>query len=325
MLPVTAAPTPTGGVVPPRHCRPYWATSVSWNMNTMLMAVGMGSGEGYSGCPFSGPVQIFNMSDPARPRLLHTLNVSKDWVRTVAFNHDGTWLAVGGDDNKVRLYDPVNPSTPLATLSDATGWIMSIDFNRDDTRLAVGSSDDQVRIYDMLNLPGVTYNISNATRAKRSVAYNHYGTLLAVGGEDEKVRIYRIGIRASATTSSSARPSTIKLATASTTISKFPSGNSTLIRHSSSYTTQPITSATAQPTTPGITNVRPLLIHVINIDPNVLPVTTAPTPTGGFVPPRHCGPHRVMSVSWNINSMLMAVGIASGRADPGCPHSGSVQ
>ncbi|WOG27384.1 hypothetical protein [Endozoicomonas sp. 8E] len=465
MLPVTAAPTPTGGVVPPRHCGPHRVMSVSWNKNSTLMAVGMGSGSAGPKCPFSGPVQIFDMSDPARPRLLHTLHDFKDWVRTVAFNHDGTRLAVGGDDKKVRIYDPVSPSTPLATLSEATGpirsvkynhggtqlavggqdqkvriydprdltirptiltdsrgWVMDIDYNHDDTelamvsrdyrlrvydprdlsiapqavipwlgqmrsvkfnqdgtllaiggsdlhkkekrvgvydtknlastkytlwgatntvmsidfnhhntRLAAGSADQKVRIYDMLNLPGVLYTLSDATDVVRSVKYNHDGTLLAVGAEDGKVRIYQVPTGAPATTSSSARPSTSQLTTAtpsarpstgkpttaSTTISRSPSGNSTLTRHSSSYT--------IQPTTSGITSLRPLLIHVISIDPNVLPVTTAPTPTGGVVPPRYCGPHRVMSVSWNMNSMLMAVGMGSGTVDPGCPFSGPVQ
>ncbi|WP_422442147.1 MULTISPECIES: WD40 domain-containing protein [unclassified Endozoicomonas] len=461
MLPVTTAPTPTGGVVPPRHCGPHRVMSVSWNKDSTLMAVGMGSGG--SGCPFSGPVQIFDMSDPARPRLLHTLHDFKDRVRAVAFNHDGTRLAVGGDDKKVRIYDPVSPSAPLATLSDATGpirsvkynhggtqlavggndqkvriydprdlsirptiltdsrgWVMDIDYNHDDTelatvsrdyrlrvydprdlsiapqakipwlgqmrsvkfnhdgtllaiggsdlgrpekrvgvydtknlastkytllgatdkvmsidfnydstRIAAGSADHKVRIYDMLNLPGVLYTLSDATDVVRSVEYNHDGTLLAVGAEDGKVRIYQVATGAPATTSSSARPSTSQLTTASpsarpstsipttasTTISRSPLGNSTLTRPSSSYTTQPTTS--------GTTNMRPLLIHVINIDPNVLPVTTAPTPTGGVVPPRYCGPHRVMGVSWNMNSMLMAVGMGSGGS--GCPISGPVQ
>ncbi|WP_448215617.1 WD40 repeat domain-containing protein [Endozoicomonas sp. 2B-B] len=189
MLPVTTAPTPTGGVVPPSYCGPHRVMSVSWNKNSMLMAVGMGSGSADPKCPSSGPVQIFDMSDPARPRLLHTLHDFKDWVRTVAFNHDGTRLAAGGNDKKVRIYDPVSPSSPLATLSDATKAVRSVKYNHDGTELAVGGQDHKVRIYDPndLSIPKI---LPYANDWVMSVDYNHDGTQLAVGGKDQKVRVY---------------------------------------------------------------------------------------------------------------------------------------
>ncbi|WP_257280845.1 WD40 repeat domain-containing protein [Endozoicomonas sp. ISHI1] len=58
---------------------------------------------------------------------------------------------------------------------------------------------------------------------------------------------------------------------------------------------------------------KPQLIHEIDVDPNQLPPPLS----------KHCPPHRVLSISWDKDNRLMAVGIGSGGG--GCSFSGAVQ
>ncbi|WP_448215596.1 hypothetical protein [Endozoicomonas sp. 2B-B] len=68
----------------------------------------------------------------------------------------------------------------------------------------------------------------------------------------------------------------------------------------------------------------PQLFHEIDIDPNSLPETAAPTPTGRALT-RYCPIHRVFSTAWTLNSHHLAVGIGSGKDKLGCPFSGAIQ
>ncbi|WP_448217871.1 WD40 repeat domain-containing protein [Endozoicomonas sp. 2B-B] len=58
------------------------------------------------------------------------------------------------------------------------------------------------------------------------------------------------------------------------------------------------------------TEIPPQLFYEIEVDPNQLPEIPASTPTAPA--PTHCPPHRALSISWNKNNTLIAVGIGSG-------------
>lgn len=141
-LPEGATPSPTQ----PSRCGPHRALSVAWNRDGTRMAVGIGSGTGTSNCVCRGAVLIFDMT-PERPQLLHTLTHAKDLVPSVDYSPDGSHLAVGDFDQKVRIYNTVNPSEPLHTLTHATCQVRSVGYSPDGSRLAVGGDDQKVRIY----------------------------------------------------------------------------------------------------------------------------------------------------------------------------------
>ncbi|CAJ1401898.1 unnamed protein product, partial [Effrenium voratum] len=158
-------------------------------------------------------------------RLTHTLADADDWILSVAWAPDGR-LAVGGNDNKVRVYDEDlrlthtladavmsvawAPDGRLAaggldhkvrvydedlrltrTLADADDWIISVAW-APDGRLAVGGNDNKVRVYDEdLRL---THTLADAVFEIHFVAWAPDGRL-AAGGDDNKVRVYDEDLR----------------------------------------------------------------------------------------------------------------------------------
>ena len=89
----TASPSPL-----PERCGPHRIFGISWSPDRIHMAVGINSGTGIiydpdvTDCPYSGAVQIFDMSGN-KPKLMHTLTDATDRVRGVTYNHYGTQLA----------------------------------------------------------------------------------------------------------------------------------------------------------------------------------------------------------------------------------------
>ena len=69
------------------------------------------------------------------------------------------------------------------------------------------------------------------------------------------------------------------------------------------------------------TEMPPVLIHEIDVNPNVYPETA----DSNSPQPSHCRPYKVTSVAWKKGSAHIAVGIDAGTGLHGCPYSGAVQ
>ena len=48
---------------------------------------------------------VFFMSAQTGEKILCPLNAHSDWVRAVSWSPCGKWLASGGDDKKINIYD----------------------------------------------------------------------------------------------------------------------------------------------------------------------------------------------------------------------------
>ena len=134
------------------------------------------------------------LPDLPHPALQRALTGHTGPVRAVAIAPDGTWLATGGDDGSVRIWDPATGELDIS----ATGGIRAVAFAPDGTWLATGGDDGSVRIWDPATgqqraaLTGHTGYVS-------AVAIAPDGTWLATAGGDRSVRIWdpaTAGIRA---------------------------------------------------------------------------------------------------------------------------------
>ena len=130
------------------------------------------------------------------PYEIATLSGHTDPVSSVAFSPDGTTLASGADDAKVRPGDEkirlwnVATRENIATLSrtiypHAPMNVNSVAFSPDGTTLASGASDNNAKLWDVATreligvFPGGSKGLYN--KAVNSVAFSPDGTMLAAG------------------------------------------------------------------------------------------------------------------------------------------------
>jgi WD40 repeat protein len=69
----------------------------------------------------------------------------------VAYSPKGRWVASGGEDNTVKLWD-AETGEPVRTFRGHTGVVTRVAFRRDGKRLASASFDKTVKIWDLTPL-----------------------------------------------------------------------------------------------------------------------------------------------------------------------------
>ncbi len=137
----------------------------------------------------SGAVALLDMETGA----ITPMEQSKDEMLAVAFSADGKWLATGGTDATVRVWNLETKAAPLE-LKGHTDWISGLAFSPDGKLLASSSADKSARIWktetwkEEFQLPVQT------TEPVSGVAFATEGDLLAfaVGGPEERaIRVWR--------------------------------------------------------------------------------------------------------------------------------------
>ncbi|MGW4597040.1 NB-ARC domain-containing protein, partial [Streptomyces sp. NPDC004457] len=131
---------------------------------------------------------LWPLPDQPQPSLLRTLTGHAGPVFSVAISPDGTWLATGGNDRSMRIWDPTT-GTETTTLTGHTGPLHSVAVSPDGTWLAAAGSDGSVRIWDPTTATETT-TLTGHTDWVFSVAISPDGTWLATGGRDGSVRIW---------------------------------------------------------------------------------------------------------------------------------------
>ena len=110
------------------------------------------------------------------------------WIRAVAVAPDGSWLATGGSDNTVRIWDTAT-GQQRAVLTGHTGEVEAVAIAPDGSWLATGGWDKTVRIWDMPTGQQRAV-LTGHTRRVGAVAIAPDGSWLATGGWDKTVRIW---------------------------------------------------------------------------------------------------------------------------------------
>ena len=123
----------------------------------------------------------------ARPELVLQTGHSKG-VTCAAFGTDGSWIASGGADNSIKIWQ-VATGRELRALTGHTGSIKSLAISPNGQWLASGSSDRTVKVWnvatgrELYSLPGHTSSIE-------ALAFSPDNRWLASGSADRTIKIW---------------------------------------------------------------------------------------------------------------------------------------
>jgi WD40 repeat protein/putative methionine-R-sulfoxide reductase with GAF domain len=116
-------------------------------------------------------------------------------VQSLAFSHDGHWLATENSSNTVALRDPITGLEIRALPSDkplgalGSNWVYSIAFSPDGQWLASGVDDKTVRLWDVKTGQKVR-DLTGLRRPVIYIAFSPDGRLLATGDDEKNIRIW---------------------------------------------------------------------------------------------------------------------------------------
>jgi WD40 repeat protein/serine/threonine protein kinase len=108
----------------------------------------------------------------------------------VAFNPDGSRLAVSHWNGAVAIYDPA-AGAEIAVLTNHSKWVASVAFSRRAPILATSSADQRIRLWDTRTWKE-TASLKGHMNLVDSIAVSPDGRWLASGSKDRSVRIWNL-------------------------------------------------------------------------------------------------------------------------------------
>jgi WD40 repeat protein len=148
-------------------------------------------------------IQLWNMSDPAQPRLFGTPlgplpygDGHASLIYSLAFSRSGI-LAAGAADHHVHLWDVANPAQPVSygSVVNDTDSVTSVAFSPDGDILATGSDDDTASLWNVTAADDawLLYSaLTGHTQAILAVAMSPDGHTLATAGADHTIRLWTL-------------------------------------------------------------------------------------------------------------------------------------
>ena len=110
-------------------------------------------------------------------------------VTSVAFNHTGDRLVVGGIGGTIDLLDG-RTLQPLATQRAHPAMVNSLAFNTDGSRIVSGGDDKAVKVWDAISLEPLGDTFRGHGGYVSSVAFTDDGTRIVSGSIDGTVRVW---------------------------------------------------------------------------------------------------------------------------------------
>jgi WD40 repeat protein len=136
-------------------------------------------------------VLIVNALIPkAQARSLGGFDLDRAAISAIAFSPDGSLLAAGDVDKKIKLFD-VKSAKTIRTLSDVGTTVLSLAFSPDGSRLASAGKENVIRLWDV-KTGQLLKTLDGHTLAVSDVAFAPDGSLLASSGYDKLISLWDV-------------------------------------------------------------------------------------------------------------------------------------
>jgi len=114
-------------------------------------------------------------------------------VNCGVFAPDGNWLASGGSDNSIVLWQ-TESGRQLRALNGHTGFIRSLAISTDGQSLASGSNDQTIKIWNVAEGRDL-FTLNGHEGAVEGLAFSRDGHWLASGSSDKTIKIWDLSSR----------------------------------------------------------------------------------------------------------------------------------
>ncbi|CAE6428131.1 unnamed protein product [Rhizoctonia solani] len=111
-------------------------------------------------------------------------------VHSVSFSPDGTRIATGSHDGKIRIWDSLSIQLLLDSSRSHMGYITSIAFSPDGKRIVSCASDRTICIWDADSLLLHVGPLEGHTETVESVSFSPEGTIIVSGAQDCSIRLW---------------------------------------------------------------------------------------------------------------------------------------
>jgi len=142
------------------------------------------------------PIRRGRMAHAVVPqRCLRIIKGHKGWLfakatYSVAFSPGGSLLASVGEDNTVRLWNPITGQPIGQPLTSHTNRVFGVAFSPDGHLLASASSDNTIRLWNPTTGQPIGQPLTGHTDWVRGVAFSPDGHLLASASSDNTIRLW---------------------------------------------------------------------------------------------------------------------------------------